>query len=183
MAREQLKNPAVVVNDAALRPPTTMAPPVPVKKKISIPSVFLVDDEKKVTAAGNGSATYVRTMDRPPPRPVRPPVGVATGGANGQLLPKCNTLNLRSQSSSSSPTQPPQSQYSSSQLLSLSSSSLPRYNSMPHPVESLSSVLPQPHPPPRRHQMNGSSPMSGGAAGRGTELPSKLSVKVILLGA
>lgn len=109
----QLKSNAVV-NDAALRPPTTMAPPVPSKKKVSIPSVFLVDDkqQQQQQANGNGPAGgYARTTDRPPPRPLRPPPSVAVtgssnaggaGGFPGQL--KCNTVNmLGSRSSSSSP--------------------------------------------------------------------------------
>lgn len=147
-----------------------MAPPVPVKKKISIPSVFLVDDRK--VQAGNGSTTYVRTMDRPPPpRPVRPPP--VTGVVAGQL--NRNPLNLTSTSSQSrgspaSPPQPPPSTQpgpngpltSSQSLLSCQS---PSVSMVEHQ---------QPHPPPRRHQVYSSSGGPSYAnAGRSTELQSK----------
>lgn len=179
----QLKSNAVV-NDAALRPPTTMAPPVPSKKKVSIPSVFLVDD-KQQQANGNGPAGgYARTTDRPPPRPLRPPPSATVtgsssaggaGGFPGQL--KCNTVNmLGSRSSSSSPAssslsqpqpQPPlaggHSVLGSSQspllMLSQLSQSTSHHYASPgdaHQPQSLSH--PQPHPPPRRRDQVQSPP-------------------------
>lgn len=167
------------MNDSALRPPTTMAPPVPLKKKISIPSVFLVDDEKKNKSlpAGNGSATYARTMDMPPPRPLRPP----PVGGHPAPLNKCNTLNLSSsQISSSSPTPPPpQPIHSSSQLLLLSacpSTSLPRYTAVP-----AEAVIGQPHPPPRRHQVS-SVGVGGGVGGSSTVTGAPLSSNKCLSG-
>lgn len=176
-----------VVNDAALRPPTTMAPPVPVKKKISIPSVFLVDD-KQQRLYGNGSvmvggapATYVRTMDRPPPRPVRPPPVTGSGLAGGSAQLKCNTLNLSSSHRSSSPASPPQP--------SLAGNSVPsnsQYLLMSSSPKQQQQQVPQPHPPPRRRDQVGqsygtSSPAAASTPGRGTELQSKcLSVKVML---
>lgn len=181
----QLKSNAVV-NDAALRPPTTMAPPVPSKKKVSIPSVFLVDDKQQQQQAnGNGPAGgYARTTDRPPPRPLRPPPpssatvtgsssAGSAGGFPGQL--KCNTVNmLGSRSSSSSPAssslsqpQPPlaggHSVLGSSQspllMLSQLSPSTSHHYASPgdaHQPQSLSH--PQPHPPPRRRDQVQSPP-------------------------
>lgn len=127
----QLKsNSNVVVNDSELRPPTTMAPPVPSKKKISIPSVFLVDDKL------NGNAT--KTMERPPPpRPMRPSIG-----AGGVPL-KCNPL---SNSTSPKPSHPVQSDHSSLALLLSSHQSSA-------PLVKLEEDIGQPQPPPRRHQM------------------------------
>lgn len=123
-----------MVNDSELRPPTTMAPPVPSKKKISIPSVFLVDDKL------NGNAT--KTMERPPPpRPMRPSIG----GSGGAQL-KCNPMNPMS-STSPNPSHPVQSDHSSHALLSLS------HQSSTPLVKLEEDVVGQPQPPPRRHQM------------------------------
>lgn len=170
-----------VVNDAALRPPTTMAPPVPSKKKVSIPSVFLVDENKAIP--GNGTATGVRTVDRPPPRPLRPPpvVGTGSGGGGGGAQMKCNTLNLSSSHSSLSPPQPPGHGSSQSQSQSL----LSHHN--PYLAESgQKQQMPQPHPPPRRHQMGGGGGggplVASGRGGAAAELQSKcLSVQVIVV--
>lgn len=150
MTPDQLKG--AVVNDATLRPPTMMAPPVPNKKKIAIPSVFLVDDQKGV---GNGNGTLVAgrrpaggdqryaSLPPPPPRPKRPPTATtvtampesAPAPVNGPDLPssappmKCNGFDLMMGSTgrSSSPGTRPSN---NSTLLSQSPHHLSGYVSM-----------------------------------------------------
>lgn len=198
---EMLQLKGTVVNDAALRPPTTMAPPVPNKKKISIPSVFLVDDQK----LGNG--TIGRRAGEPissatlppPPRPKRPPtLAPEAGGSGGSATPlKCNGFDLMGSTDVSSSTWGTRlnhlnhNHHSSSQLLSQSPHHTSGYLSMGRlgqksPPQSQSATFSattmamtaQPQPPPRRHQTSHSSAVGVAVA---TDLHSKcVSVKVIV---
>lgn len=161
----------LVMNDSALRPPTSMAPPVPLKKKISIPSVFLVDDPEQKVQQGNGATSYVRAMDRPPPRPLRPPSAFTGSVPVSQLKSNALSVLTSSRSSSSSAVAQPQQPHA-------------QYSNQNNPSSIVSSQPPRhshPDPPPRRHQVgyaNGSVLRGGGF--KGAELPNKcLSVKVI----